>query len=48
MVKDKENKLKLIPKIEKYIEYVLLVIEKMPRTEKFNIGMNINKVCIKC
>lgn len=38
------NKLKqeeiliLIPKIEKYIEYVLNVIQKIPRTEKFNIG----------
>ena len=34
----KENKLKLIPKIEKYMEYVLKIIEKLPRTEKFNIG----------
>ena len=28
----------LIPKIEKYIEYMLNVILKIPRTEKFNIG----------
>ena len=34
----KENKLTLIPKTEKYIEYMLNVIQKMPRTEKFNIG----------
>ena len=34
----KENKLMLIPKTEKYIEYMLNVIQKMPRTEKFNIG----------
>ena len=38
MVKDKENKLQLIPKIERYIEYMLNIIEKLPRTEKFNIG----------
>lgn len=34
----KENKLKLIPKAEEYIYYMLLVINKLPRTEKFNIG----------
>ena len=32
-----ENKL-LIPKIEDYIEYMINVILKLPRTEKFNIG----------
>ena len=35
---EKENKLVLIPKIEKYIEYMLLVCIKLPRTEKFSIG----------
>lgn len=35
---EKENKLQLIPKTEKYIEYMLQVITKLPRTEKFNIG----------
>lgn len=35
---EKENKLRLIPKSEKYIEYVLTIIVKLPRTEKFNIG----------
>ena len=34
----KENKLQLIPKAEKYIEYILGIIVKLPRTEKFNIG----------
>ena len=34
----KSNKLTLIPKTEQYIEYMLNVIQKMPRTEKFNIG----------
>ena len=33
-----EEKLILIPRIEKYIEYILIVIQKLPRTEKFNIG----------
>lgn len=35
---EKENKLVLIPKTEKYIEYILQVILKLPRTEKFSIG----------
>ncbi len=33
-----EELLILIPKIEKYIEYMLAIILKIPRTEKFNIG----------
>ena len=33
-----ENKLKLIPKTENYIFYMLQVIMKLPRIEKFNIG----------
>lgn len=36
--KEKENKLILIPKTEKYIEYMLQVIFKLPRIEKFSIG----------
>lgn len=37
--KNLESKqLTLIPKIEDYIEYVLNVITKLPRTEKFSIG----------
>ena len=38
MKNEKENKLILIPKMEKYIEYMLNVIMRLPRTEKFNIG----------
>ena len=38
MIKERENKLQLIPKMEIYIEYMLNVILKLPRTEKFNIG----------
>ena len=37
--KNVENKqLILIPKIEDYIEYMLNIILKLPRVEKFNIG----------
>ena len=41
--KAKENKLILIPKTEKYIEYMLQVILKLPRTEKFSIGTEYKK-----
>lgn len=34
----KENKLKLIPKTERYIQYMIETIIKLPRTEKFSIG----------
>ena len=33
-----ENKLKLIPKAEVYVEYIINMIIKLPRTEKFSIG----------
>lgn len=37
--KQKEsNSLILIPKIENYIEYILNIIVKLPRAEKFSIG----------
>lgn len=32
------NSLILIPKIEKYIEYIFMILLKLPRTEKFSIG----------
>ena len=35
---EKENKFKLIPKAEMYVEYVINLIIKLPRTEKFSIG----------
>ena len=35
---EKENKLKLIPKAEMYVEYIINLIIKLPRTEKFSIG----------
>lgn len=33
-----EQQLLLIPKVEKYIEYMLNLLIKLPRTEKFSIG----------
>ena len=38
MKNEKENKLILIPKIERYIHYMINLIIKLPRTEKFSIG----------
>lgn len=38
---EKGNQLIIIPKIEKYIEYILIIVLKLPRTEKFNIGNEI-------
>lgn len=43
--KEKEEKeLQLIPKFEKYISYGLLIVTKLPRVEKFNIGNEYKKV----
>lgn len=38
MAKEKEQRLILIPKTEKYIEYMLNIIYKLPRTEKYSMG----------
>lgn len=37
------EQLKLIPKLEEYIQYMLEIILKIPRTEKFNIGNEYKK-----
>lgn len=42
-----KQELILIPKYEKYMEYMLQVILKMPRTEKFNIGNEFKSVMYK-
>ena len=42
-----KQELILIPKYEKYMEYMLQVIFKMPRTEKFNIGNEFKLVMYK-
>ena len=36
-----KNELVIIPKIEAYIEYMLTILIKLPRTEKFSIGTEI-------
>lgn len=38
---NKENGLIIITKIEKYIEYMLTILMKLPRTEKFSIGTEV-------
>lgn len=41
--KEKEE-LKLIPSCEKYIQYMLEILFKLPRIEKFNIGNEYKKL----
>lgn len=41
MESNKNNRLIIIVKIEKYIEYMLIILLKLPRTEKFSIGNEI-------
>ena len=41
------NELTLIPKYEKYMQYIIEVITKMPRTEKFNIGNEYKTIMYK-
>ena len=38
---NKENELKLIPIYETYMEYMIQVLIKLPRTERFSIGTEI-------
>ena len=47
MVKENNtsSNLILIPKCERYIEYMINLILKLPRTEKFNIGNEV-KICM--
>lgn len=42
-----KEELILIPKYEKYMQYMIEVIIKMPRTEKFNIGNEFKAVMYK-
>lgn len=37
----KNNELVIIRKMEKYMEYMLTILIKLPRTEKFSIGTEI-------
>ena len=43
-----KNELVIIPKIEKYIEYMLTIFIKLPRTEKFSIGTEIKTSIMIC
>lgn len=42
-----KNELILIPKYERYMQYMVEVIIKMPRTEKFNVGNELKTVMYK-
>ena len=42
--KSKQDILYMLPKMERHIEYVLKVVLKLPRTEKFNIGQEMKCV----
>ena len=42
-----KEELILIPKYEKYMQYMIEVIIKMPRTEKFNIGTEFKTIMYK-
>lgn len=37
-MENKEKELSLIPKAQAYLEYAIEFLQKLPRTEKFNIG----------
>ena len=41
MEKSKDNRFVIIVRIEKYIEYMLTILLKLPRTEKFSIGTEV-------
>lgn len=42
-----KEELTLIPKYERYMQYMIEVIIKMPRTEKFNIGNEFKNIMYK-
>lgn len=44
---NQRDELTLIPKYEKYMQYIIEVIIKMPRTEKFNIGNEYKTIMYK-
>ena len=44
---NKSEELILIPKYEKYMQYIIDIILKMPRTEKFNIGNELKTIMYK-
>ncbi|MDO4391744.1 MAG: four helix bundle protein [Clostridium sp.] len=44
---NQNGELTIIPKYEKYMQYMIEVILKMPRTEKFNIGNEFKIIMYK-
>ena len=44
---NQNGELTIIPKYEKYMQYMIDVILKMPRTEKFNIGNEFKTIMYK-
>lgn len=43
-----ENELKLIPIYEQYMEYMIQLLIKLPRTEKFSIGTEFKQIMYGC
>ena len=43
-----DNELKLIPFYEQYMEYMIQLLIKLPRTEKFSIGTEFKQVMYSC
>ena len=43
-----ENELKLIPVYEQYMEYMIQLLIKLPRTEKFSIGTEFKQTMYSC
>ena len=43
-----ENELKLIPVYEQYMEYMIQLLIKLPRTEKFSIGTEFKQSMYSC
>ena len=43
-IEEKNNTLKLIPIYERYMEYMIALILKLPRTEKFSIGTEFKTI----
>ena len=45
---NQEKELKLIPFYEQYMEYMIQLLIKLPRTEKFSIGTEFKQVMYSC
>lgn len=41
---NRDNELKLIPIYEDYMEYMIQILIKFPRTEKFSIGTDFKQM----